>query len=104
MPESYNQLLQILTVLAAAGFGGGIMSAIVSLTVEAGWDARIKQTVVFLTCLAASFLGVLVSGIDITNLVLVIPATILGCKLAYHLFWKKTSLAPMLEQIFSHDG
>ncbi len=102
--QGQQELIDILKVLAMAGFGGGAMSAFVSLVVEAQWDARIKNTVVMLSCLAISFLGVLVSGIDITNLVVVIPAVILGCKGAYMLFWKPTGIAKELEKIFSHNG
>jgi hypothetical protein len=99
-----DQAVTILKILFAAGFGGGLMSALVSLVVEADWSARVKETIVFISCLMVSFLGVLVSGVNVSDLVVVIPAVILGCKGAYIVFWKPTGIASRLEDIFSTNG
>lgn len=96
-----NAVFDIIRVLAMAGFGGGVMSLFVSLVVDAPWDKRAKDTVAVLSCIIVSLLGLIVANIDLTNMVIVAPAMILGCHFSYVKFWKPTGIGLWIEQFFS---
>lgn len=97
--QALSGLVPLIVVLGQAGFGGGVMSLIVSVVVEADWDKRAKDTVAFMTCIIAAFLGCIVLGMDASNLPVLIPAMILACHLIYIKVWKPVGIAPWIEKL-----
>jgi len=97
---NWDSALDILKALAAIGAGGGVMSLLTSALVGANWPGAAKSLVAFLTCLIGSFIPILVSGVEITNLALVIPLMWIGSQIFYRLWWKPTGVAPWIETLF----
>lgn len=104
MLESINTVIDVLKALAAIGFGGGVASLVVSAIVGAQWPRQAKEAVAFLTCIIGAFILVLISGVDMTNLVVVIPAMVVMCKIVYVKWFKPFGVAPWIETLFFNTG
>jgi hypothetical protein len=97
---NWDSLVDIIKAFAAIGAGGGVMSLIVSALVGVNWPSAAKALVAFLMCLAGSALGLLVAGVDFTNLALVGPLMWLGSQAFYRFWFKPVGIANFLETAF----
>jgi hypothetical protein len=97
---NWDSLVDILKAFAAIGAGGGITSLLVSALVGANWPSPAKALVAFLMCLVGSFIPIAISGVDLTNLVLVLPLWWLGSQMFYRLWFKPHGIANFLETAF----
>lgn len=101
--DNLSLLVDILKALAVIGAGSGVASLLTSLLVEANWPSKAKGLVALLVCVIGAFVMILASGINPTNLVVVIPTMWISCHLFYVRYFKPKGIAPWLETLFSHN-
>src|SRR5688500_16998578 len=97
--DTTQQLIDLVKIIALSGIAGNFMSLFVSAIVAADFAPRAKEIIAVLTCVAASVIGILLTGLDYTNIAIVFPAFIVGCLGSYRLWWKPTGIASWLEDI-----
>src|SRR4051794_31513385 len=96
----WSSAIDIIKALAAIGVGGGLMSLITSALVGANWPSAAKALVAFMLCIVGSLVPIAVAGVDLTNLVIVLPLLWLGSQAFYRLWFKPTGIAPWIETLF----
>jgi hypothetical protein len=76
------------------------MSLLVSALVGVNWPSSAKALVAFLICLVGSFVPIAISGVELTNLALVLPLMWLGSQAFYRFWFKPVGIATFLETAF----
>ena len=76
------------------------MSLSVSALVGSTWPSPAKALIAFLMCVIGAFVPIAVSGVELTNLILVLPLLWLGTQAFYRLWFKPTGIAPWIETLF----
>ena len=95
-----NYFLELLKVLGAAGITSVVvMPILVAFIVQSTWSRRMKEIVVGISCFIAAGFGLLATGQDMTDLVVVFPTMVFLTRKAYQTYWKQTGLAPWVERI-----
>jgi hypothetical protein len=76
------------------------MSLITSALVGARWPSQAKALVAFLMCIVGALIPIAVAGVDLTNMVLVLPLMWIGSQVFYRVWFKPTGIAPWIETLF----
>jgi hypothetical protein len=97
---NWDSAVDIIKALAAIGVGSGLMSLLVSALVGSTWPSQAKALVAFLMCIIGAGVPIAISGVELTNLALVLPLLWLGTQAFYRLWFKPTGIAPWIETLF----
>lgn len=98
MNDLQTQGMTLLQVAAAAGLVSALMPLLVSVVVQSRWSRPAKEMTVVLSCLVVSVMGILAAGQNPRDLAVALPVMILGTRIAYRQYWKKTGIAEWIEQ------
>jgi hypothetical protein len=91
---NWDSIVDILKALAAIGAGGGVMSLITSALVGSNWPSPAKQMTAFLLCIFGAFIPIVLAGVELTNMVLVLPLMWIGSQVFYKAWFKPFGVAP----------
>jgi hypothetical protein len=79
------------------------MSLIINSLVGANWPSPAKQLSAFLICIIGAFIPIVVSGVELTNLAVVLPLMWIGSQVFYKAWFKPSGIAPWIETLFLNN-
>lgn len=94
-----EMLVNLIRLVVAAGVVSLFMPVLVSIVVQSQWRREIKELAVVASCLVVGAMGMIATGNDLSNLIVVLPVMVVMTREAYRRYWKDTGLAQWIEQL-----